>query len=94
MAWHDESFGLDRVLEAMRRDLREMGLPLEANGRLKLDLEVRPLKTRRSFCAAIRVPDRVILVIAPSGGWPDAVAFLHELGHALTAGRYGATAEI
>ena len=83
MAWHDESFGLDRVLQAMRRDLREMGLPLEANGRLKLDLEARPLKTHRSFCAAIRVPDRAIVVIAPSGGWPDAVAFLHELGHAL-----------
>lgn len=83
MAWMNGRFALREVLDAVRADLRELGLPLGAEGRVRLDLEDRPLKGPRSFCVPIRVPDEVILVVAPTGGWPDCVALLHETGHAL-----------
>jgi hypothetical protein len=62
---------------------RGLGLDLTASGRIRLDLEPRPLKTPRAFCATVRVPDEVYLVTKPSGGVDDYSAFFHELGHAL-----------
>lgn len=82
MRWLDGYFALPHLLEGVRRDLESLGLPLSADGRLRLDLGDRPLKVA-SFCAPIRVPDDVVLVVAPSGGRPDCVSLLHEMGHAL-----------
>lgn len=83
MAWMDGRFRLLDVLEALRADLRGLGLPLGAEGRVRLDLERRPLKAPHSFSVPVHVPEEVILVVAPAGGWPDCVALLHETGHAL-----------
>ncbi|HWB57392.1 MAG TPA: hypothetical protein VG479_10695, partial [Gaiellaceae bacterium] len=47
-----------------------------------LDLESRPRKSPRAFCAPIEVPGRVMLVIKPMGGPDDWYAFFHEAGHA------------
>ena len=60
-----------------------MGLDLTAGGRIELDIEERPAKTPRAFCATVRVPDEVKLVLQPYGGHDDWSTFLHELGHAL-----------
>ena len=60
-----------------------MGLDLQAEGRVRLDIEDRPLKSPRAFCASLRVPEEVYLVIRPRGGYDDYSAFWHELGHAL-----------
>jgi hypothetical protein len=46
-----------------------------------LDLESRPGKSPRAFCAPIEVPGRVVLVIQPIGGRDDWAALFHEAGH-------------
>jgi hypothetical protein len=69
-------------LALARRQLGELGMPLDG-GRVRLDLEARPAKWSRAFCAVIRVPDEIVLVVTPAGGWRDWYAFFHELGHAL-----------
>ncbi len=83
MHWLARSFPVNPLLAGLRRDLDTMELALPRNGVVKLDLERRPLKEARSFCAAIRVPGDVILVVSPVGGWADARALLHEVGHTL-----------
>lgn len=60
-----------------------MGIPLDAEGRIQLDLEARPGKSSRAFCARLEIPSRIMLVIYPRGGQDDYEAFFHELGHAL-----------
>ena len=49
---------------------------------MHLDIEQRPGKIPRAFCAPIEVPDRVMLVIQPIGGRDDWEALFHEAGHA------------
>ncbi|MCU0623645.1 MAG: hypothetical protein MUF53_07240 [Gemmatimonadaceae bacterium] len=65
------------------RQVREMGLDPLAEGRIRLDTGDRPGKRSRAFCAPVRVPDEVHLVLRPHGGAADWRTFLHELGHAL-----------
>jgi hypothetical protein len=83
MPWLDDYFQLAPTLDVVRKDLGELGLPLTADHRVRLDVERRSGKAIRSFCAPIQVPRNVILVVAPTGGWPDCAALMHELGHAL-----------
>ena len=61
----------------------EMGLDALAGGRIRLDTGEREGKRSRAFCAPVRVPDEVYLVLRPHGGQSDWSTFLHELGHAL-----------
>lgn len=63
--------------------VRAMGMDPLANGRVRMDLEERAGKRARAFCAPVRVPDEVHLVLRPHGGQSDWTTFLHELGHAL-----------
>lgn len=83
MGWLDDYFQLRKVLDGALQNLAELGLPIQQNGQVSLDLEARRLKARMSFSAAIRVPQRIVLVVSPSGGWSDCQSFLHELGHTL-----------
>jgi hypothetical protein len=68
---------------AIRRQVREMGIDPEAAGRVRFDTGEREGKRSRAFCAPVRVPDEVYLVLRPHGGQTDWQTFLHELGHAL-----------
>ena len=65
------------------RQVREMGIDPRAGGRIRFDTGDRPGKRARAFCAPVRVPDEVYLVLRPHGGQTDWNTFLHELGHAL-----------
>ena len=47
-----------------------------------MDLEARPFKSPRPFCASISVPDEIKLVVNPHGGQQDYRALFHEAGHA------------
>ena len=47
-----------------------------------LDLESRPGKTPRAFCAPVVPPDEVYLVLTPIGGREDYAILFHEGGHA------------
>lgn len=78
----DALFPRDRLLPVMEKTVERMGLPLDSTPGLKLDTEVRPLKSPRAFCAPVRVPSEVYLVIKPIGGQDDYRALFHESGHA------------
>jgi oligoendopeptidase F len=77
----DESYPQDQMLPALEATLTELGIDLRAQGNVHLDLDARPSKTPRAFCAPIEVPDKVMLVIQPIGGKDDWEALFHEAGH-------------
>jgi hypothetical protein len=77
----DEGFPADRMVPALRWTLSGLGIDLDSQQNVHLDIEPRPRKTPRAFCAPIEVPGRVMLVIQPIGGPDDWHAFFHEAGH-------------
>ena len=78
----DAGFPADRMLPALRATLKELGVDLDGQENVHLDVENRPLKDPRAFCVPIEVPDKVMLVIKPTGGADDWSALFHEAGHA------------
>jgi hypothetical protein len=77
----DAGFPSARALPALRATLSELGIDLDAQRNVELDVEAREGKRPRAFCAPIRVPDRVVLVVLPQGGQDDYNALFHEAGH-------------
>ncbi|HZU20343.1 MAG TPA: hypothetical protein VE982_03895 [Gaiellaceae bacterium] len=77
----DELYPPDRMVPALEATLRELGVDLRSQRNVHLDLEPRPSKTPRAFCAPIEIPGRVMLVIQPIGGKDDWEALFHEAGH-------------
>jgi hypothetical protein len=61
--------------------LEGLGIDIGAQPGVHLDVERRPKKSPRAFCAPVRVPQEVYLVISPIGGRDDFAALLHEAGH-------------
>jgi hypothetical protein len=78
----DPLFPKDDLLPALDRTLHGLGIDLTQQANLHLDIEERPLKSPRAFCAPVRIPEEVWLVIRPRGGHDDYGAILHEAGHA------------
>jgi hypothetical protein len=85
MAWLDDAFGPREVLETTSRDTEALGVALGAGGRVTLDRDARPLKRPRSFFAGIRVPDEVVICIAPVGGRAGCQGVLRAVGGGLHA---------
>jgi len=79
----DQYFPAAAMEDTIRRQVREMGVDPTANGRVVFDTADREGKRSRAFCAPVRVPNEVYLVLRPHGGQTDWMTFLHELGHAL-----------
>ena len=77
----DAGFATDRAVPALRATLAGLGIDLDSQRNVELDIEARPGKRPRAFCAPIRVPGRVVLVILPQGGQDDYQALFHEAGH-------------
>ena len=77
----DALFPAERLLPSLDETLTPLGIDLDAQQSVHLDTEARPKKSPRAFCAAVRVPDEVYLVIAPVGGRDDFSALFHEAGH-------------
>jgi hypothetical protein len=77
----DEFFPADKMLPALEATLADFGIDLHAQQNVHLDLEQRPSKSPRAFCAPIEVPEKVMLVIQPIGGADDWRALFHEAGH-------------
>src|SRR6059058_2343239 len=77
----DPMFPGDRMVPALERTLADLGIDLQSQENVTLDLDERPNKSPRAFCAPIEVPDRVVLVIQPIGGPDDWRALFHEAGH-------------
>ncbi len=78
----DEGFPGEKMVPALKATLADLGIDLDAQRNIHLDIEQRPQKTPRAFCSPIEVPDKVMLVIQPIGGADDWRAFFHEAGHA------------
>ena len=77
----DQLYPSDRMLPALESTLADLGFDLHAQANIHLDLDVRPSKSPRAFCAPIEVPGKVMLVIQPIGGKDDWEALFHEAGH-------------
>src|SRR5438128_9007594 len=77
----DDMFPAGGMVPALERTLADLGIDLKSQENVTLDLDERPNKSPRAFCAPIEVPDRVVLVIQPIGGPDDWRALFHEGGH-------------
>lgn len=75
----DRHFPAQRLLESLLATLADLGIHEQSN--VTLDVERRANKSPRAFCAPVRVPQEVYLVIAPVGGRDDFLALFHEAGH-------------
>lgn len=79
----DPYFSATDMEPAVRRQVTEMGVDPTAGARAIVDLAARSGKRSRAFCAPVRIPHEVYLVLLPHGGATDYRTFLHELGHTL-----------
>jgi len=77
----DPLFPQERMLPALVETLAGLGIDLERQPNVALDLERRPRKTPRAFCIGVRVPQDVRLVLTPIGGQADYSTLFHEAGH-------------
>ena len=82
----DPYFPAGDMESSVKRQVSEMGSDPAAHGRVIYDLAARPGKRSRAFCAPVRIPREVYLVLLPYGGATDYRTLLHELGHALHFG--------
>jgi hypothetical protein len=80
--WLDRGFPPERLIPAFAETVAGLGLSLEEQPNIILDTEQRPTKTSRAYCAPVRVPDEVYLVVPRVGGREDYAALFHEGGHA------------
>jgi hypothetical protein len=77
----DDAFPPERAIPALRQTLAGLGIDLDAQRNVTVDAEARPTKTPRAFCAPVRVPGEIYLMISPQGGRDDTETLLHEAGH-------------
>jgi hypothetical protein len=78
----DVEFSAARLVDTFARTMAGIGLDLDAQPNVLLDTEERPSKTPRAYCAPVRVPQEVYLVVPRVGGRQDYEALFHEGGHA------------
>ena len=77
----DAAFPAEQLVPSLERTLDGLGFDLHGQSNVEVDAEQRPTKSPRAFCAPVRVPSEVYLVIAPVGGRDDFEALFHEAGH-------------
>jgi hypothetical protein len=73
----------ERSVPVCLATLAALGLDLESDGRIRLDLDDRPQKNPRACVIASDPPKVVHLITRAQGGLHDYQGFLHEAGHAL-----------
>jgi hypothetical protein len=79
----DSAFPANAMESQVQRQVRDMGIDPLAADRIRIDMAEREGKRSRAFCAPVRIPEEVYLVLRPHGGQTDWSTYLHELGHAL-----------
>ena len=77
----DALFPEERLVPSFRETMAGLGIDVDAQANVVLDVERRPKKSPRAFCAPVRVPQEVYLVVPPVGGRDDYTALFHEGGH-------------
>ncbi len=83
MAWLDGTCVEGDVLGTFRKDLRDIGLPLEVGGHVTVEHESFPGPGMNASCAPVRIPDRIHLLITPTTTQAACVAMLGAVGQAL-----------
>jgi hypothetical protein len=78
----DTWFPKERLISCYTDTLAGLGIDVRRQSHIELDIAPRARKHPRAFCAPIRVPDEVKLVMLPRGGAADYATFFHEAGHA------------
>jgi hypothetical protein len=73
----------ERAVDVCLETLRGIGLDLEGQPNIRLDLDDRPQKSPRACVIPSDPPAVVHLITRAQGGIHDYAAFLHEAGHAL-----------
>lgn len=77
----DDGFTSDGLVPGFEATLADLGIDLSRQANVHVDLEPRPTKDPRAFCAPIRVPQEIVLCIKPIGGVEDWRMLYHEAGH-------------
>lgn len=77
----DKYFPEKHMIPLLMQSLQNMGIYLNKQKNLKIDMEKRPKKNPRAVCFPIRVPNDVRLSIKPVGGLEDYISVFHEMGH-------------
>jgi hypothetical protein len=77
----DRHFPTASLTKSFEKTMHGLGIDLTRQDGVTFDIESRPNKSPRAFCAPVRVPGEVYLVVAPIGGWDDYVTLFHEGGH-------------
>ncbi len=77
----DALFPADRLLPSFVETMRGLGVDVQAQPGVILDVDPRPKKSPRAFCAPVRSPGEVYLVLTPIGGREDFSVLFHEGGH-------------
>ncbi len=78
----DAAFPPERMEELLKTTLQGLGIELERQPNILLDLEARPQKVPRAVMFAIDAPGDIRLSVKPVGGSEDYAALFHEMGHA------------
>jgi hypothetical protein len=78
---YNQLFPPKLFLSAYRETMDDLGINVEQQKNIKIDLSRNHRKSARAFCAPIVIPDDIRLVIKPVGGISDYEAFFHEAGH-------------
>lgn len=81
--WLDGITDEASLLETLGEDLRSIGLPLEAEGRIELAVEAFPSPGMRPACQAVRVPDEVLVLVTPTSSIPGLRTLMREIGRGL-----------
>ncbi len=77
----DRFFKKEMLVDVFRDTLLSMGIDLDRQTNIILDVEERKNKSPRAFCSTVRVPEEIYLVVMPKGGQDDYEAMFHEGGH-------------
>jgi hypothetical protein len=81
-AKYDKYFKKEILVSVFKDTLFQMGFDLDRQPNIILDIEERKNKSPRAFCATVKVPGEIYLVVMPKGGQDDFEAMFHEGGHA------------
>lgn len=79
---YDVFFRKEMLVELFKQTLASMGIDLERQKNIFLDVEERKNKSPRAFCSTVKIPGEIYLVLMPRGGQDDFEGLFHEGGHA------------
>ncbi|MCC7368246.1 MAG: hypothetical protein IT306_07485 [Chloroflexi bacterium] len=79
---YDRIFPDHRLMPTVTRMVWDLGIRLQDQTQVKLDQQDLADRVARSFVAPIGVPDEVVAVLAPRGGYADVSAMLRLVGEA------------